>query len=47
MALVRICVTEDRRGAFELAQAISARYQLINWFRGILIYGVVSLTPPR
>jgi alkanesulfonate monooxygenase SsuD/methylene tetrahydromethanopterin reductase-like flavin-dependent oxidoreductase (luciferase family) len=27
MALVRICVTEDRSGAVALAQAISARYQ--------------------
>jgi len=34
MALVRICVTEDRRGAFELAQAISARYQVFRRMRG-------------
>jgi F420-dependent oxidoreductase-like protein len=27
MALVRVCVTEDRSGAFALAKAISARYQ--------------------
>ena len=33
MALVRICVTEDRRGAFALAQAISARQALPSYAR--------------
>ncbi len=36
MALVRICVTEDRRGAFELAQAISARYQAFPSYARVL-----------
>jgi F420-dependent oxidoreductase-like protein len=36
MALVRICVTEDRRGAFALAQAISARYQAFPSYARVL-----------
>ncbi len=36
MALVRICVTEDRRGAFALAQAISARYQAFPSYAAVL-----------
>jgi F420-dependent oxidoreductase-like protein len=36
MALVRICVTEDRRGACALAQAISARYQVLPSYARVL-----------
>jgi hypothetical protein len=36
MALVRICVTEDRSGAFALAKAISARYQVIPSYARVL-----------
>lgn len=36
MALVRICVTEDRSGAFALAKAISARYQAIPSYAAVL-----------
>ena len=36
MALVRICVTEDRSGAFALAQAISARYQGLPSYARVL-----------
>ncbi len=36
MALVRICVTEDRGGAFELAKAISARYQAFPSYARVL-----------
>ena len=36
MALVRICVTEDRSGAFALAKAISARYQAIPSYARVL-----------
>ena len=36
MALVRICVTEDRSGAFALAKAISARYQAFPSYARVL-----------
>ena len=36
MTLVRICVTEDRSGAFALAKAISARYQAIPSYARVL-----------
>ncbi|MGE3538347.1 MAG: TIGR03564 family F420-dependent LLM class oxidoreductase [Candidatus Tectimicrobiota bacterium] len=36
MALVRICVTEDRSGAFTLAKAISARYQAFPSYARVL-----------
>lgn len=36
MALVRICVTEDRQGAFALAQTISARYQQFPSYARVL-----------
>jgi alkanesulfonate monooxygenase SsuD/methylene tetrahydromethanopterin reductase-like flavin-dependent oxidoreductase (luciferase family) len=36
MALVRICVTEDRSGAFALAKAISARYQAFPSYSRVL-----------
>ena len=43
MALVRICVTEDRRGAFALAQAISARYQAFP----VVCAGAAARRPSR
>ena len=36
MARIRICVTKDRRGAFALAQAISARYQALPSYARVL-----------
>ena len=36
MALVRICVTDDYSGAFELAKAISARYQAFPSYARVL-----------
>lgn len=36
MALVRICVTDDRAGAFAVAQAISARYQAFPSYAAVI-----------
>ena len=36
MALVRICVSEDRAGALPLARAISARYQAFPSYAAVI-----------